>query len=256
MGGYGEIPAVAQSGTYQPLASPGDEEATYAITKRGGLESITIEMIANDDVGAIRQIPVSLGRTAIITLYRFIFDIFVDNAAVTYDSVALFHADHGNLGAAALDPASMLAAKVAMGDQARFEEARNILGITPKWLLVPNELEDMAFRLTSSPNAIAAQTPPERQGDNEPNLHATYGMQPLVIPYWTDANDWTLVCDPNDCPTIEIGFFQGRQEPELFIQDQPNVGSMFNADKITYKIRHIYGATVLEHRGMYKAVVA
>jgi len=255
MGGYGLLPAVGEEGTYQPLTSPTDEEATYSISKRGGLESLTLEMIANDDVGSIRRIPSKLGRAAAITLYRFVFDFILNNAATTYDDVSLFHASHGNLGSTALSAEALRLAKIVMADQAAYNEATNILNIVPRLLLIPNELEDTAFRLTKSKNAIAAITPPVRQGDNEPNLHASYGLEPMVVPYWTDTNDWALICDPRDCPTVEIGFFQGKQDPSIFVQDQPNVGSMFSSDKITYKIRHIYGGAPVDHRGMFKAVV-
>ena len=74
--------------------------------------------------------------------------------------------------------------------------------------------------------------------------------------YWTDANDWYLAADPDDIPCIEVGFLDGREEPELFVQDNPTVGSLFTHDKIAYKIRHVYGGDVLDHRGLYKAAVA
>ena len=54
-GGYGDIPIVAESGPYVALTSPSDEKATYAAAKRGGSESVTLEMIKNDDVGAIQR---------------------------------------------------------------------------------------------------------------------------------------------------------------------------------------------------------
>ena len=69
-------------------------------------------------------------------------------------------------------------------------------------------------------------------------------------------SDWFLVADPVGMPTIEIDFLNGQQEPEIFIQDMPTVGSVFSADKITYKIRHIYGGDVLEHRGLDGSVVS
>jgi hypothetical protein len=47
----------------------------------------------------------------------------------------------------------------------------------------------------------------------------------------------------------------GREEPELFVQDNPTVGSLFTNDKITWKIRHIYGGNVTDFRGGTKAVV-
>jgi hypothetical protein len=140
MGGYGILPAVAESGTYTELTSPGDEEATYAVSKYGGLETITMEMIANDDVGAIRRIPQKLGRAAAISLYRFVFDFIKDNPATTYDSKALFHADHNNLGSSALAASSLLNAKIAMADQTAYGTSADILGLMPKCLLVPSEL--------------------------------------------------------------------------------------------------------------------
>src|SRR5205807_6517287 len=83
-----------------------------------------------------------------------------------------------------------------------------------------------------------------------PNLHQ--GLELLGVDYWTDTNDWFLEADPAMVDTIEVGFYQGRQEPELFVQNDPAVGSVFNADKITWKIRHIYSGTVLDHRGFYR----
>jgi len=75
-------------------------------------------------------------------------------------------------------------------------------------------------------------------------------FEPIVIPYWTTATTWWLVSDPRTAPTIEVGFFKGRQEPELFVQDNPTVGSAFTADKITYKIRFIYGYNILDYRSV------
>ena len=60
MGGYGLLPAVNQGAPYQSLTSPTDEEATYALIKRGGTEDLTLEAVANDDVHKILQIPQSL----------------------------------------------------------------------------------------------------------------------------------------------------------------------------------------------------
>ena len=77
----------------------------------------------------------------------------------------------------------------------------------------------------------------------------------IVVDYWTDSDNWYLVADPNYIPTIELGFLNGKQEPELLTQNDPTVGSVFTADKISYKIRHIYGGAVLDFRGFYGEVV-
>lgn len=251
LGGYGTLPAVNQGAPYQPLTSPGDEEATYAITKRGGTEDITLEMIANDDVRSISRIPQKLGLAAAQTLYRFVWDILPTNAATSYDSTTLFHtSSHGaNSAAAALSTTAVEAGRVKMRQQAGYGDTADILSIVPKFLVVPSALEPLAWQICTSAVAIPSGAPVGAASDI-PNLHQ--GMTPIVIDYYSDANDWYMIADPSMVPTIEIGFYQGREAPELFTQSDPSVGSMFNSDTLTWKIRHIYSGTVIDHRGFYR----
>lgn len=246
VGGYGTLSAVGEGAPYQPLTSPGDEEARYSISKRGGTEDLTLEMIANDDVRALANIPKKLGRAAAITLYRFVWDILPTNAATSYDSVALFHASHGNTTAAALSQSAMTTIRKNMRRQAAYGDSVDILSLVPRLLVVPSALEEMAKKITG-----ARAVPSTGEGASDmANLHE--GMEYVVIDYYSDENDWFAFADPTMCPTIEVGFYLGREEPELFSQVDPNLGSVFDADKITWKIRHIYGSTVLDHRGMQR----
>jgi len=244
-GGYGDLPAVAQAAAYVDLTTPGDEEATYAATKRGGIEKITLEAIANDDVGAIRRIPARLARAAARTLYKFVFDFMRTNAAI-YDAVAWFHATHGaNLLATALSQASITSARVVLFEQTDMSTNEQ-LGLDIKHLFVPIELEQLAYELTQS--VLRPGT-----ADNDANYTRQLSIVPHTVKYWTDSTDWVATCDKADCPIIEVGFFNG-EEPELFTQDMPNVGSMFDSDILTYKIRHIYGGAVMDFRGAVKSV--
>ncbi len=248
-GGHGLLPTVNQGAPYQPLTSPGDEEATYTLTKKGGTEDLTFEMVANDDVQAIQDIPNKLGRSAAITLYRFVWDMLKDNTTATYDSVALFHAgSHANTATgSALSQTTLTAARVAMRKQAAYGNSVELLSLVPRILVVPPELEEIAFQLSRS--AVAIPSTPAGPTDT-PNIHQN--IEPIVIDYYTDTNDWFAIADPAMCPTIEVGFYLGRQEPELFTQADPNVGSAFNADVQTWKIRHIYNGTVIDHRSFYR----
>ncbi|MFZ5530300.1 MAG: hypothetical protein ACOY4U_04520 [Pseudomonadota bacterium] len=241
-GGYGDLPAVAESGAYAPLASPTDEKATYAVTKRGGTEDVTLEMIKNDDVGSIQRIPVKLGRAAKRTLSKFVLDFIRTNPTI-YDGLALFHATHGNLGSAALDATSLAARRLAMLKQAELSSTDR-LGIGPKYLWVPVDLQESAVNLFN------------RNTNLDKTFVQTMSLEIMPVWYWTDATDWALSADPRDIPTIELGFLDGNEEPELFVQDNPSVGSMFSNDKLTYKMRHIYGGNVLDFRGIDKSVVA
>ncbi len=44
--------------------------------------------------------------------------------------------------------------------------------------------------------------------------------------------------------------------PDMFLQDQPQVGTVFTADQITWKVRHEYGGAVIDFRPIYGAIVA
>ncbi|MDP3613727.1 MAG: hypothetical protein Q8R98_17955, partial [Rubrivivax sp.] len=231
MGGYGNLPAVAQGADYAALTSPSDLKATYAVTKRGGLETLTLESIKNDDVGMVRRIPIEMALAAANTLYEFVFDFFRTNPTI-YDAAALYTVGKGNLFTTAFSAAQFQVHRLAMQKQVRLSSAKR-RGTTPKFLLLPVDLQEAGF------DAF------QRDQNNDPKFVSTVQPEIIVPDYWTDANDWCTVADPMKLPVLEIGFLDGREEPEVFLQDMPNVGSLFAADKITYKIRHIYSGAVL-----------
>jgi hypothetical protein len=249
IGGYGTLSAVSEGSNYSPLTSPGDEEATYSVSKRGGTESVTLEMIANDDVGAIRRIPVKLAMAAKVTLYQFVFDFLRTNATCSYDSTALFHSSHSNLGSGILDDTALTLAKTAMRKQTAYGASSQYPGFTPKYLIVPPELEARAIALR---DGDYRWEPSSAAYTNQINVHkGTFEL--IVVEYLsgTDPDMWFLVADPKRWQTIEIGFFAGRETPELLTQDQEYVGNVFDADKITYKIRFIFGGAIIDHRPFY-----
>ncbi len=253
-GGYGNLATVAQGAPYAAMTSPTDEEATYAAAKRGGTEQLTLEMIANDDVGAIRRIPTKIARAAGQTLYEFVFDFMRTNAAI-YDATALSHTNHGNASTTALSKTQLEAGRVAMKKQADMSNSKRI-GLAARYLWLPTDLEELGFWLTTSDKALPDTTIPGTAASGAPNFQRKVGIIANVVDYWTDTNNWWLTSAVQDTPMIEIGFLGGREEPELFIQDQPNVGSMFSNDVLTYKARHIYGGAVVEYRGFFGGIVA
>lgn len=273
IGGYGLLPDVAAGAPYQPLPSPGNEESTYALTKKGGTEDVTLEMIANDDVRAISKIPTKLGLAAANRLYQFVWN-FITTAAgtattsggsTTYDSSSLFtgtsgHANYVANGAgSALSQSALSAGRLLMRSQTAYGDTSQFIAPTPRFLIVVNDIEELGWQLVTSAVALptAANTPPQSTGAaNTPNLHQNLNL--IVLDYIANATSttaWWLAADPGRIPTLEVGFYQGQQDPALFTQSDPTVGSVFNADKVTYKIRHIYSGAILDHRGFVKGNV-
>jgi len=248
MGGYGTLTTVAEQDTYPTLTSPTDEEETYAVAKRGGLEDVTFEMIKNDDVGQIRRIPGKLGRAAANTLYRNVFDHLEDNTALADTYGLINSANHSNDINAALSNASLTTGRRMLLDQMAYNDSAEVLGIAnaPLYVIVPHELDETSWQLLQGWGR--GQGEHDASNLNNANFHGYQGMERIVVDYFAVATDWWMAADPAAQPTIEVGFLDGREEPEMFVQDAPNVGSVFTADKISYKIRHIYQSVPLDYR--------
>ncbi len=261
IGGYGNFAQVPELGTYPDVTTPGDEEVTYTISKYGGIESISMESMLNDRANIVRRLPLLMAEGAARGLYEFVLDMATTaNPTMDYDSVALYDAAHGNTSTTALSVAGIDAVNVAMRSQTSYGNSVDILGPrnTVKNIIVPNELEGRANRIVNPSPAYqyAIASPADTETVMDPARWANQGLNVHVYDKLTDATDWWATADPARVPTMVIGFLNGRQEPELFTQDQQNVGSMFTADKVQFKLRHIFGGDILEHRSFFREVVA
>ena len=122
------------------------------------------------------------------------------------------------------------------------------LGLMGRYLLVPPDLMWTAKTICESPGL---------PGSPNNDVNPIHGLvTPVVVPTWTDTNNWYLLADPGQIECIEVGYLHGRKEPELLLQDQPASGYVFTNDYITWKVRFIYGCGWLDYRGAYGEVVA
>lgn len=241
MGGFGDIPTVAELAPYTEFSNPPEQQAKYVPVKKGKTYSVSMELIRNDDVGAVRRIPIEMAYAAKQTLGKSVLDHMRANGAI-YDNVALAHNNHNNLLGTALSEAAVGSGSLKMAIQTRPGSGER-MDLDAKYLWVPRNLLETALNIF------------KRQTNND--LTYIQGMAIEICPvwYWTDADDWVLTCDPAQFPIMEVGFLDGITEPQLFIQNDPTTGSVFTHDKITYKIRHIYGSAVLDYRGYVKSQV-
>jgi len=232
-----------------------ESRETYKLGIFGRTFSVTYKTIVNDDMDAIRKQPDRFGKAAARLLNQLVFGILMSNPTMG-DGKSLFHADHSNLGNAALAEASLTAAITAMRNQT--DDKGNKIIVQPKFLVVPNELEWIARKLLQS-----AQVP--GTANNDINALRDVGLVPVICPWLTDANDWYLIADPGTIDTIEVGFLRGVGEsPQLFLKSPgwTTISGMavdpfgMDDEPINYKIRHITRAKAVDWRGLWKAVVA
>lgn len=248
-GGIGDLPSVSEGDAYTEL-SWSDTEETASFVKKGGYIGITLEAIDRDNVAALRRAPRELGNAAWRTLSGLVAALFTANSGTgpqMSDGYYLFDATHhGNLRTADLSLDEWGNVVTAMFEQQEPTSGKP-LAIRPAFCLVPIELEKTALTLFGSPNAPGT-------GDNDINPYYRTARV-IVVPEWTDANNWAAAADPNDCPGICIGYRYGRQ-PELFVADQPLVGSMFTNDEIRLKVRFFLAVGVADYRPLHKNNVA
>ncbi len=240
-GGYGDLQDVLESGAYQELAKPTDSNAKYRVSKKGGLATITMEMIKNDDRNIITQIPNKLARAAARTLSKFAWDFYLNNRNAP-DGKALFHADHNNLFSTALSQEELMVHWRAIMNQQELDTGE-MLEIEPAFLLCSLGNVDAAFDLF------------QRMQNNDKGFAQQLNLEILRVPGATDPNDWGLMTDPSELANFEMGFLDGMENPEIFTQDMQNVGTVFTNDQTTMKIRHIYGGQCTDYRGATKALV-
>ncbi len=211
LGAFGSLPVVAEDTAYTAVTLT-DSAATYVPQKRGNLVTVSREAIINDDLQAIKQIPTKLAVAAAYTLAEFVYAFLSTNPNI-YDGNALFTsgAPHNNLGTSALSSAAIQTGITAMREQVNYAGKR--LGLRPRYLIVPPELEWTSMVVTKS-----AGVPGSNNNDINPMLGY---VTPIVAPQLASSTQWFLAGDPREIDTIEIGFVGGQVNPALFIQDQP-----------------------------------
>lgn len=253
LGYFGDLPAVAQAGQYTDFDVLTDTKETYTPAKKGKIVPLTLETISNDDLQGFSRVVGRLGRAAARTLAKFVWNTLVmANPVLNADGKTLFHADHGNLITDAITSADGL--KNAVGKLLSQIEPQSgepmVLGTSNLTLAIPPLLYLDANAKTDFNN---------EPGGNVNALEREIrrlGITPVNVPVLTDANDWLLAADPADIDMVELGFWQGQEEPEYFTQNSPTDDVAFEKDVIMrVKVRHIYGGAPVDHRGLVKSAV-
>jgi hypothetical protein len=261
LGGLSNLPTVAEGASYTEL-DVDDVKESAAFVKKGGYVGITREMIRNSDIMRLQAIPRALAAAALRTRSAAVSAIFTDNSGVgptlAQDSTALFHANHSNVATTALgtDATAWRAARAECFQHTEVQSGK-VLGIYPRYLLVPAELYDTALAILGYGEGMPTAYAPEAQGRGFADPRAI----PLVVPDWTDATDWAYIVDPLVYPVIQMSYSQspgGRVHPapELFTVISETAGLMFTNDVLPIKVRDEFAVGVNGPRGIGKRNVA
>jgi hypothetical protein len=267
LGGVGELPTVAEGAAYTELTWD-DKYETSDFVKKGGYLGITLEAIDKDDTRRIRLAPRALAQAAWLTLSKSVSGIFTDNSGVgptLVDTGALFNATavsstggHANLLTTALSWSQYQTVRLAMMKQVEVNSGERLGFLTaPRYLLVPVDLEITALQILASegePGTADNDVNPLAEGEGFSARMNAARRRVIVVPLWTDTNDWAAVADPNLYPSIGLGFRYGRT-PEIFSVASPTAGLMFTNDTMPVKVRFFYAVGPTDFRGLHKSNV-
>lgn len=231
-----EVPELAEykSGALQ------DSATTFQIVTSGKILEISRQALINDDLGALTAVPASMGTAARRMEADKVFGVLTNNPNMR-DGVPLFHASHGNLGAAGqLNFDNLAAARAAMRKQ------KGIAGLgyldpQPRFLIVPVALETAAEQLISS------LVDPSKSNDT-PNLEFIRRLT-LVADPRLDADSetaWYLAASPSQIDGILRVYLDGQRGPSI------EENSEFRRDVTGYKVRLDFGVGVIDFRALYK----
>lgn len=271
-GGEGLLTQVLQQSEY-PEVKLSDAAFSYNVNKYGKKIPFDWETMINDDLDALKDTPARFGRSARRTEEQFATSLFVDTSgpAAAFYNTANKNRVHTENGATSNNPVlSIQALQDAIGvlDQMVDLDGQPII-IDAVELVVPPALRIIASNILNSTelwvNLNSTSTTPSQQQLHTQNW--VKGMLRLNINYYlpqvaSSANgktQWFLFANPGlSRPAVEVGFLRGHEAPEIFVkmpnamlvgggQGSPMDGD-FETDSIQYKIRHVFGGTLIDPR--------
>jgi hypothetical protein len=254
IGGFEDLPDVdTEAQDYVSVSAITDEEATYTVGKKGALLPISDKFLINDDLRSILVMVDNLSRVTRRTHAKYVWNKYINNENCS-DGTAWFTNGHGNLGAAALTHATALIAYLALANMTE-KDSGEPLGLLDDPGVKPALVGSMTLLATIekianeefyySANDLTTKIPNPLKGR----------VTPAPFSLLTDVNDWGMIMPPNVANAVEMGYLNGREEPELFLADGYQSERVFLGDQIRYKIRHRYAGALVDYRSGYKAVM-
>lgn len=258
LGSMPELQLVPEGGEYKEGPVDEDKSVPFKVEKYGRIISITYEALVNDDLQALGRIPMGLGMSARRKEADLVYGLLEGDGQVMQDGNPLFHASHSNLAAPAttIDEASLSAGRLLLRKQMAFGGGQ--LNLTPRFLLVPPELESKAEKLLAASSVYVGS-------GIESSTAQWIRSLTLVVENRLPATAFYLATAPSQVDTVELAYLeeevgfgnggrvvhqQGARGPVVEHLDE------FKRDVRAYKVKSTMGARVLDWRGLVKVPVS
>ena len=223
---------IAEGGEYE-YGTIGEGAEKMRLSKFGRKIRFTEEMFMNDSLGSLNDLPKKFGFSAAALESAIVYGILTGNPNLS-DGIALFHATHGNLGTAgAISETTLDEGYQKFADQ---KDGNLPLNILPKFLIAGSKNRVDAKKILSSLTTAGKAA----------DINVFQNDLDLIIDANISGKEWFLAADPNQIETIDIGYLEGAEGPEVkSIADEAN-------DSIIIKCKHYFVAGAQSHKGLFK----
>lgn len=215
-----------------------ETKETYGVVDHGRIVGLTQPALVNDDLNAFDLLR-KFGTSGSAKEANVIHDVLTANSGAgptMSDGTTLFHANHGNLGTGgAISLTTLSEARKLMRLQKDLDK-KTIVGVAPKFLLVPAALETAAEQ-------YLAELAPATASDTNPFVNKLT----LLVEPRLDAKSTTrfyIFGDPGLAPVLEYSYLAGSEGVQL----SSRVG--FTVLGIEFRAVLTFGCGAIDWRGV------
>lgn len=224
--------------------SMSDNGEIYSLLTYGRVIALSRQALVNDDLRAFDVAIAAFGAAAARLENRTVYAQLTANAALA-DGAPLFHQNHKNVAtgeASALQLSSLAEMRSSMRQQQGMQG--EVLNVSPRYLIVPAALEQVAYQLTSA-NYVPART----ADINEFRQGGRSSLEPIIEPILDGISStaWYAAANSGQIDTVEYCYLDGADGP--VIESQVD----FKSDALAVKCRLDFAAKAIDFRGLFQA---
>lgn len=242
VGSIGTFQGLTEAGEFRQLTIPDGEKGSVTVSTKGNIIAVTREAIINDDLGALTDLALSLGRAGKRTIEAAAYASLAENSGcgpLLSDGKAVFHADHANKEATTKGAPSIstLAANRVLLSSQKDVGGNDYLALTMAVWLGPLALGDAARVVNGS------QYDPDTANKLQ-RLNVAFGsLRDIVDTPRLTGYPWYTLADPNEAPVFEVVFLDGQMEPYTETRNG------WTTDGAEIKARLDFGVGAIDYRG-------
>jgi len=217
-----------------------DAKEVFQIATYGKLFAITRTTIINDDLGGMVDTLMTMGEGAARKVGSLPYAILTANAAMR-DSVALFHANHGNLGTQGVVSETTIGEGIKLMKLQKNLKSKQSLNITPQYFIAPVAIEGTSEIFFNSGQFSGTGVDSTRS-----NPYAGSRFTRIYDPRLDAASSATYYLAGPKGKTVKVFFLGGNQAPYMETRQG------WSTDGVEYKVRIDAAAKALDWKALVK----